>query len=99
MTLFDLQFAPLNVGCVCCYLVRASVTWLMAKLFASLLIPHSIQRGETVFPSSGVGGGVGISTPFNNNTHLIVFSFFLVSHQTGWTALVCRLLEKLAKNR
>ena len=45
------------------------------------------------------GGGVGISTPFNKNVHLIVFSFFLVSHQTGWTALVCRLLEKLAKNR
>ena len=45
------------------------------------------------------GGGVGICTPFNNNVHLIVFSFFLISHQTGWTALVCRLLEKLAKNR
>ena len=63
------------------------------------VIHRAMKRGWEGCSIQWSGGGVGISTPFDNNVHLIIFSFFLISHQTGWTALVCRLLEKLAKNR
>ena len=76
---------------------HATAIW--QKLRTSLLIHRTMKRGWEEWSIQWSGGGVGISTPLNNNTHLIVFSLFLVSHQTGWTALVCRLLEKLAKNR